>query len=127
MIEVQLKQIINNMNVLKKLSEAQFKGKTAFQIARLLKNIEAEVDIFNTTRMKLLHQYAETDENGELKVDEKNNYIIKRECQIEFIKEMDEVMNNKIQINAEKIDYKDIENVEFTPSEAMALEPFIEF
>lgn len=127
MIEIKLKEIVNNINALKKLSEGSFNGKVAFQIARLLKKVETEIEIFNTSRMTLLKKYGEKDEDGELKVDGNNNYVIKKEYRQNFVEELNEMLESSIKINVEKIDYKDIEKIEFTPSEAMALEEFVNF
>ena len=127
MIEIKLKEIVNNINALKKLSEGSFNGKVAFQIARLLKKVETEIEIFNTSRMTLLKKYGEKDEDGELKVDGNNNYVIKKEYRQNFVEELNEMLESSIKINVEKIDSKDIEKIEFTPSEAMALEEFVNF
>ena len=39
---------------------------------------------------------------------------------------MTELLNSEIEINANKLNINDLEEMEFTPSEMIALEPFVE-
>ena len=91
-----------------------------------MKKVEEEIEIFNSTRIKLIEKYGEKDSNGELKIDGNNNYVIENNNRIKFGAEMNEILNSKIEINAGKISYDDLAVLELTPSEALALEPFIE-
>jgi len=84
------------------------------------------VQEFNETRMALIKKYGEKDENGELITDDKGNCKIITENVEKFSAELNELVAAEIEINANKIKMDDLENVDFTPSEMVALEPFIE-
>lgn len=127
MITVTIAELINSIETLRKLASKDFKAKLAWTIARLLKAVEAETQSFNETRMTLIKKYGEKDENGELITDEKGNCNISIESTNAFNKELNELLSTQVDINANKINIKLLENVDFTPSEMVMLEPFIEF
>ena len=125
MIKVKLSDLLNSTDTLSKLSQKDFKAKLAWSIARLLKSAEAEIQSFNETRMNLIKKYGEKDENGELITDDKGNCKINNEVVEAFSSELNELMNTEVEINANKIDIKLLEDVDFTPSDMAVLEPFI--
>ena len=126
MIRVKIADIINGTEVLRKLAQADFKAKTAWQIARLLKAAEAEVQGFQETRNSLVNKYGEKNENGELVVDEKNNYKFEPENLEAFVNEFNDLVESEVEINANKLKIEQVEEADFTPSDMVALEPFIE-
>lgn len=50
--------------------------KTAFQIKKLVQNLESELAIFEEMRKNLIEEYATRDENGEIKVAENGNIFL---------------------------------------------------
>ena len=127
MITIKMSELLDSTEVLQKLAKTSLKAKLAFQIARVLKEAEKEVQGFNDTRMNLIKKYGEKDEGGELVKDENDNCKIPNESIKEFQDELNEVMNTEIEINANKLRMEDLESLDFTPSEMAMLEPFIEF
>ncbi len=127
MINVKISELLNSTETLQKLSQKDFKAKLAWSIARLLKAAEAEIQSFNDTRMNLIRKYGEKDENGELITDEKGNCKIEQNAIESFSNELNELLNTEVEINANKIKVDQLEEVDFTPSEIVILEPFIEF
>ncbi len=129
MIKVKIADIINGTEVLRKLSQADFKAKTAWQIARLLKSTEAEIQGFQEAREALVNKYGEKNENGELVVDEKKNYKFMPENLEAFVAEFNDLVESEVEINANKLKIEQIleaEKADFSPSDMVALEPFIE-
>lgn len=126
MIKVQLKDIIEGTEVLKKLAGQPLRGKVAFQISKILKRLEDELTLFNNTRVDIIKKYSQTNENGELISDENGNVKLKEETIEDFNKEITELLNMEIEIDANKIALEDIENVDFTPAEMTLLMPLIE-
>jgi hypothetical protein len=76
--------------------------------------------------MNLIKKYGEKDENGELVTDEKGNCKIGNEVLEEFSTELNELIGSEVEINANKIDMKLIEDIDFTPADMAVLEPFVE-
>ena len=127
MIKVKISDIINSTETLQKLGKMELKAKLAWQVARLLKALDTEVQQFNETRMEVIKKYGEKDENGELVTDEKGNCTIQQENVGKFQEELTDLINAEIEINANKIKIESIEDIDFTPTEMNALEPFIDF
>ena len=125
MITVSVREILNSAEIMQKLSKRQFKGKVAFQIARILRYIDEELKSFNEARSNLIEVYGERDESDNLVMDENNNYKIQKDKITELNQEIEELLNTSIQINADAINMKDIENEDFTPADILLLEPFI--
>lgn len=126
MITVKISELLNSVETLQKLSQKDFKAKLAWQIARLLKSAESEIQSFNETRMDLIRKYGEKDENGGLVTDEHGNCRIIEGEVVNFNSELNELINSTVEINANKIGIDQLENLDFTPSEISILEPFIE-
>ena len=127
MITITINDLLNSVETLQKIAQKDFKAKLAWSIARLLKSAETEIQSFNETRMNLIKKYGEKDENGELVTDEKGNCKIMTENVNTFTEELNELINTEVEINANKINFNLLENIDFTPSDMTALEPFIEF
>lgn len=127
MINVKMSNLLDSTEALQKLAKREVKAKLAFQIARLLKAADKEIQQFNETRMDLIRKYGEKDENGELNTDENGNCKIKPENISVFSTELNELMATEVEINANALKFTLLEDLDFTPSEISVLEPFIEF
>jgi len=126
MIELTINDMLNSMEPLKKLSAYQLKTKIAYQIARLMREINKEYELFQKTRQNLAMKYAEKNEKNEIIIDENGNYKIKNDKINICNEEIAELINTKISLNVEPINLEDIENTECTPTEIFALMPLIQ-
>ena len=127
MINIKISDLLNGTEALKKLAETQLKAKLAWQVGRILKAADTEIQSFNDTRMDLIKKYGEKDENGELITDEKGNCKVMPDGIENFSNELNELINSEIEINANKISIDSLEDKEFTPAEMSQLEPFVDF
>lgn len=125
MIVLTLDNLINSVNILQRISSEPLKAKTAYVVAKLIKAADAEMTNFNEIRFNLIDKYGEKDENGEFKT-EGNNVILKKETIDDFNKELQELLNTSLTFNVNKLNLDDLESINFTPSEMIQLEPFIE-
>lgn len=126
MIELTINDMLNSMEPLKKLSAYQLKTKIAYQIARLMREINKEYELFQKTRQNLAMKYAEKNEKNEIIIDENGNYKIRNDKINICNEEIAELLNTKIALNVEQINLEDIENTECTPTEIFALMPLIQ-
>lgn len=126
MIELTINDMLNSMEPLKKLSAYQLKTKIAYQIARLMREINKEYELFQKTRQNLAMKYAEKNEKNEIIIDENGNYKIRNDKINICNEEITELINTKIVLNVEPINLEDIENTECTPTEIFALMPLIQ-
>lgn len=125
MINTKLRNIVECADIMRELSTKSLKGRVAFRVARLLRELEKEFTLFNEKRMDLIKEYAQKDENGEMKSDENGNVTLDQDRLSEFYQSLDDLLNADVEINAEKIDAEDLGDVEFTPTQIINLEPFI--
>ena len=126
MIKLKLNELLNATDALQTLSKKSLQARPAFQVVRLLKAADKEIQEFNDIRVKVVNQYGDKDENGELITDENGNCHIAPEHINEFNKELNDLLNTEIEINANALSLEDLEELEFTPSDLALLEPFIE-
>lgn len=127
MIKVKISDLVGSTEALQKLAGKELKARLAWQVARLLKAADAELQSFNDTRMELVKKYGNKDENGELITDDKGNCKIPEEYVSTFSDELTELVETEIEINSNKIKIDDLENLDFTPAEMSNLEAFIDF
>ena len=127
MITVKISDLLNSTEVLQKLAGTELKAKLAWQVGRLLKAADKEIQDFNETRMNLIRKYGEKDESGELVTDDKGNCKIVEPGIEDFQNELNELINSEIEINANRLKIESLEDIDFTPSEMANLEMFIDF
>lgn len=127
MMTIKINDLLNSIDILQKLSKMELKAKLAWQVARLLKAAEKEIQEFNETRMNVITKYGEKDENDQLITDDDNNCKIQKEHVTDFTNEINELVKSEVEINANKIKIDALEDLEFTPSEMTQLEPYIDF
>lgn len=126
MIEVTLNEVLNSIGAFRSLSEQKIPAKAAFQIARLIRELDKENKTFDESRVKALQEYGERDENDEIKTTPEGNVILKPDKIEEYNNKIQELLDTQIQVNAEKISLSLLENAEVSPVEILNLEPFIE-
>lgn len=127
MIQVKIGELLNSTEALQKLAGTELKAKLAWQVGRILKAAEAEIQSFNETRMNLIKKYGEKDENGELVTDEQGNCKIVEGDINEFSNELNDLINSEVEISGNKIKIDDLDKVDFTPAEMAQLEILIDF
>lgn len=126
MIEVTLNEVLNSIGAFRSLSEQKIPAKAAFQIARLIRELDKENKTFDESRVKTLQECGERDEAGEIKITDEGNAILQPNKIEEYNKKIQELLDTKIQINAEKINLSLLDNLELSPIEILNLEPFLE-
>lgn len=126
MIEVKMSEILSALPILEELSKKTFKGIIAFKIARVIKKLREESEIFNEVRRKAVENFAEKDENGNLIIS--NDGIIKlqedkiNECNNSIL----EILNEIIKLEIEKLPLELFEELEFSPEDILKIEFLIQ-
>ena len=126
MMKVTLKDIVESQEVMRTLSNKPLRGRVAFKVARLLKKLEAELTTFNDTRVKLIESYAKKDEEGNYITNDKNEYQFDQDNANKFVEEINKLLLEELDIDANPILVDEIEDLDFTPAEMAALEPFMD-
>lgn len=125
MIEMTVQEMIDSVSALRGINEKKMPAKTAYQFARIIREVEKELNSFQEARKKLIERFAKKDENGKLIEDEEGNVQIFPEKEKDFKKEAEDLMKTKVKINCECINLDDILDNEFSPGEIGELFKFI--
>lgn len=119
MIKLTGNNIMTITPVLRELVNKPFKGSISFKLMRLMKKIDEESKTLEGVRNNLLKKYGKKNQDGILTIQEDKI----EECN----KELEELINTEIEINAEKIPVSAFEKIEITPAQALAIETIIDF
>lgn len=119
-------ELLNSIPTLQKLSQEQLPIKISYTISKNIKAIEEELKIYEEERQKLIKKYAELDKEGKPKVNDNGNYVIKQENQLDFNKEVLELLDIETDINISKVDLNALEGLKISPSELTSVNFMIE-
>ena len=127
---MELSYLTLNSNHLKmgfsRLLNHPFKPKTSYKINRLWDVLESEIKRMTGMFQKLLDTYCEKDEKDKL-VRVSDGWKIKDDCKEAYEKDFTELMGIKFNFDTkwELISLEEIQDVNFTPNELKAIEPFL--
>ena len=124
MIQVTLNDIITNNNLFREIHNKPMTARAAFKVARLIRELDKENEMFDKQRIEIIKQYAKRDENGDM-VEENNQVIIDENKLNEFEKEFNSLLETQVEVNAEKLNIEDLGDIQLTPQQTMSLEKFI--
>lgn len=127
MITLTLNDIFNAVPALREISTKEFPGSVTFKIARLIRELDKEIQLFDEERSKIANKYGEKDENGNLVIQAGGNIKILdnkiQDCNEEF----QALFNTQVEINANKLPVDIFDSIEMTPTQAMNLEVIVDF
>ena len=112
MFKVTLETVVNSIPAMRKIASQTMSGRTAIQVARLIREIERESMSFEEMRTGLFTKYG-TREGDQITIP--NDQLASYNAEIKAA--LDEV----VEINAEPLTTELLESVELTPLEANTL------
>lgn len=127
MIKMTITEILNVVPVLQEMSNKSFPGATSFKIARLIRELDKEIQLFDKQRNEIAQEFGEKDASGQLVLTEEGSVKIIESKIKECNEKLVSIFNTEIEINADKISYSIFEEINIAPAEALALEPIIDF
>lgn len=122
MIKITIEELLNITPILRDLSNKPFKGSITFKIARLMRELDREISLFEDARKSIIEKYGVKGEDGSLIFFENNSIQIQEDKLQECNEEMKNLLITEIEINAEKISIEAFDDIEITPSQAIVLE-----
>lgn len=125
MINTTLNDILNNNDIFRQVYQSPMPARTAFKIARLIRELEKENTTFNESRDKILEKYAMRDDNGAM-MQEDNQVMISPDRTEDFQKEIDSLLKTSVEINADKLTLDDLADVSLSPKQIIDLGNFLE-
>lgn len=127
MIILTLKEIFNAVPFLREISNKEFPSSTAFKIARLIRELDKEIELFEVERTKIIYKNCEKDHNGNPVLLEGGNIKLLEHKIEEVTTELNTLFKNQVEINAEKIPILAFNSIELTPEQAINLEAIVNF
>lgn len=101
--------------------------KTAINIAKIKKALDAEVEIAQKVFIDLLKKFAELDEAGEIKPHNgvPNTYNVPEERQPEFVIAMKEFEQMEFEVDRTKVTYRELDGAKMSANDILALDPIL--
>lgn len=79
--------------------------------------ISKQLELYNKTRQKLLNQYAQRDQNNNLKIVDNDKIIIIKDKIDEFNNKLEQLNNLQIELNINTFDLNDLYEIKLSPRE----------
>ena len=127
MITMTVNDLMNVVPVLREMAEKPFKGAITFKLARLMREIDKEMTLFEESRQKLAEKYALRDDNGQIVLTEDGNIRLQEDKVQECNEEMISLLTTEVEINADKISASAFDNIEIAPNQAIAIDILIDY
>jgi hypothetical protein len=117
--------LVNSVQVLRKLNNAELPVKVSYKLAKNIKSIEKELNIYEEEKQKLINKYGEKDEEGKLKTKEDGSINITDTEN--WNKDIKELLDIEAEINIEKINIDELakSDLKLTPSELTLIDYMI--
>lgn len=118
-MKITIANLINSIvPVLSKMMSKELSPVTSFKLVKMVKAVNAEIEIFNGERIKLLEKYG-------TKSEDKSDYIIPDENKDAFNKGISELLALEVDIAVEKVNLAN-EDIKISPADMMKIEEFVE-
>lgn len=128
MIKTSLNNILTVSPVFKELVTKNFSLGVSFKIARLIRELDKELNTFKEVNSTLIDKYCEKDDKGETVFTEDGMIKIKEEFIDTYNEEIAKMISQEVEIQADKLEEKLFDDIEYeiTPATSLALLSFIE-
>lgn len=118
-MKITIANLINSIApVLSKMMSKELSPVTSFKLVKIVKAVNAEIEIFNGERIKLLEKCG-------TKSEDKSDYIILDENKDAFNKGISELLALEVDIAVEKVNLAN-EDIKISPADMMKIEEFVE-
>lgn len=117
--------LVNSVQVLRKLNNAELPVRVSYKLAKNIKSIEKELNIYEEEKQKFINKYCEKDDEGNNKINEDGTIkIIDTE---KWNKDIKELLDIEAEINIEKINIDELakSDLKLTPAELALIDYMI--
>ena len=124
-MKIKLLQLADSNEVLGQLNNTHgLSAVCAFSISKNIKKIVTELEVYNETRIKILEEKANKDEDGKaIIVDEQ--YQLTNENLVKANNEIQTLLNSDIDLDLTKISIEDLNNADLTPAQLSLIDYMI--
>ena len=115
-VKVKLNDVLNAVPIFNKMSAMTLPVKTSYWIGRSIKAIQKEWEAFVIVRNKLWEEYADRDENGQVKID-KGIIQINPEKKVKYDEEVMKLLDTDIELEVIMLTLDNLNGVSLMPAE----------
>ena len=108
--------LVESIQTLQKLNRLELPVKVAFLLSRNIKEVDKSLESYNETRQKLIFHYADKDEEGNLRFDEKGDIIFKEGIQEKWSQDIRELLELKTTTKVQPVSIHDLFKAEISIS-----------
>lgn len=119
-------RILRDIPKLSEIIKKQLPAKVSYAIAKNIAKIEAELNVYNKEREKLIEKYSVKDEQGKTIVDENNQIKIREEYITDWNRDIKELLSIENEVDIHKFSIDALEGYSMTPAELMIIDYMIE-
>ena len=123
-----LKEALAMQETVSNLTSQKLPFALAYKFSKLATKLDEHARFYNENLQKLIEEYAEKDEDGQIKIDEKNQggILIKTDLIEDFQNKVSELQNVEIEYDLPTFTFSDFEDkIELTTKEVYTLMPVI--
>lgn len=127
-MKVTMEQLINFRNNGDFFTTANIPLKGAYKINKIRKAVEKEGEFYAEKFQEIVNEYAQKDEQGEVKFSDDGTQILIQDGKIDECNQaLEDLQNLEVEIDNYNLSIDDLgENIECTPEQLEALMPFME-
>lgn len=123
---MKLYEILNFADIYPEIRDTKMPFKTTYKLTMLSKKIEENATFYREELQKLLKEYAELDENGEIKFNDNGDVNLKPETRDEFNEKWTELQNIEVEVDDKlRFDVDELDGIEFSLRSTQMIMPFI--
>lgn len=123
MIQIKLRDILDSIPTFQKIATQEMSAKNSFLIAKILREVEKEITLYNNVRIETIKKYC----NGELQTNKNGEIIIPEDKQAILQEELNKLLEETtVELNCNKIPIEAIDNMVLTPQQSSVLIDFFE-
>lgn len=124
LINTTIREILSSVSFFNDLSQQKLRARTAFKVAKILRLLEAEIVNFETAKQAIFNKYGEKDDDGNF-INKDNMIVVKPELADDYNREATELLDTKIEIQAEPLTLEELEDTNFAPEDIRNIVNFI--
>ena len=108
-IEVTMDDLVRSRGLLGALNNSRMPAKVGMQVRRIVKAVNAELEIYEETRKALIDKYAKKDDDGNPVVKDENYEIEDRD---KFDEEIQEALESEVVLNVRRLGIDELDGIE---------------
>jgi len=118
-MKIKVNKLLKMKPVIEKIIKLDIPVMAAWDLMKIVKDLDTELEIYSKARKKLFNKYGEVDEKTK-------NQKIKEDKVEDFKKDIEELLNKEIEIKTKKIKISSLGNLKLSTADLLTIDILIE-